>query len=104
MAVLVPPCAIAPQHVDLPWGQGLQRRVGQPGPAVHQRLDHDRVDHRPTSADLPQCPQQRVEVADAVLQEVGEPGRAAGPALVIVTEGTFTLYDGDDRRCRPHRF
>jgi quercetin dioxygenase-like cupin family protein len=27
-----------------------------------------------------------------------------GPALVIVTEGTFTLYDGDDRRCRPHRY
>jgi quercetin dioxygenase-like cupin family protein len=27
-----------------------------------------------------------------------------GPALVVVTEGVFTLYDGDDRRCRPHRY
>lgn len=27
-----------------------------------------------------------------------------GPALVIVKEGVFTLYDGDDRRCRPHRY
>jgi quercetin dioxygenase-like cupin family protein len=27
-----------------------------------------------------------------------------GPALVIVKEGTFTLYDGDDRKCRPHRY
>ena len=27
-----------------------------------------------------------------------------GPALVIVNEGTFTLYDGDDRKCRPHRY
>jgi len=26
-----------------------------------------------------------------------------GPAFVVVTEGTFTLYDGDDRECRPHR-
>ena len=27
-----------------------------------------------------------------------------GPALVIIKEGTFTLYDGDDRKCRPHRY
>jgi quercetin dioxygenase-like cupin family protein len=27
-----------------------------------------------------------------------------GPALAIVQEGTFTLYDGDDRKCRPHRY
>ena len=27
-----------------------------------------------------------------------------GPALVIVKQGTFTLYDGDDPRCRPHRY
>jgi quercetin dioxygenase-like cupin family protein len=27
-----------------------------------------------------------------------------GPAMAIVQEGTFTLYDGDDRRCRPHRY
>lgn len=25
-----------------------------------------------------------------------------GPALVVVKDGTITLYDGDDRRCRPH--
>jgi quercetin dioxygenase-like cupin family protein len=27
-----------------------------------------------------------------------------GPALVVIKEGTFTLYDGDDRKCRPHRY
>jgi quercetin dioxygenase-like cupin family protein len=27
-----------------------------------------------------------------------------GPALVVVKDGTITLYDGDDRRCRPHRY
>jgi quercetin dioxygenase-like cupin family protein len=27
-----------------------------------------------------------------------------GPALVVVKDGTLTLYDGDDRRCRPHRY
>jgi quercetin dioxygenase-like cupin family protein len=27
-----------------------------------------------------------------------------GPALVIIKEGTFTLYDGDDRKCRSHRY
>jgi quercetin dioxygenase-like cupin family protein len=27
-----------------------------------------------------------------------------GPALVIIKEGTFTLYDGDDPKCRPHRY
>jgi quercetin dioxygenase-like cupin family protein len=27
-----------------------------------------------------------------------------GPALAIVKEGTFTLYSGDDRKCRPHRY
>ena len=27
-----------------------------------------------------------------------------GPALVVVIEGTFTLYDGDDPKCRPQRY
>jgi quercetin dioxygenase-like cupin family protein len=27
-----------------------------------------------------------------------------GPAMAIVQEGTFTLYNADDRKCRPHRY
>lgn len=27
-----------------------------------------------------------------------------GPALVVVKEGRFTLYNGDDPHCRPHRY
>ena len=27
-----------------------------------------------------------------------------GPALVTIQEGTFTLYDGDDRKRRPHQY
>jgi quercetin dioxygenase-like cupin family protein len=27
-----------------------------------------------------------------------------GPAMVVVQEGTFTLYNASDRRCRPHRY
>jgi quercetin dioxygenase-like cupin family protein len=49
--------------------------------------------------------------SDFIVQEnVIDPGGSTGwhshpgPALVIVKEGTFTLYDGDDRKCRPHRY
>ena len=27
-----------------------------------------------------------------------------GPAFIVVTQGTLTLYDGDDPTCTPHRF
>ena len=27
-----------------------------------------------------------------------------GPAMAIVQEGTFTLYNASDRKCRPHRY
>lgn len=27
-----------------------------------------------------------------------------GPAMVVVQEGTFTLYNANDRKCRPHRY
>jgi quercetin dioxygenase-like cupin family protein len=27
-----------------------------------------------------------------------------GPAMVVVQEGTFTLYNASDRKCRPHRY
>ena len=27
-----------------------------------------------------------------------------GPAMVVVQEGTFTLYNADDRKCRPHNY
>ena len=27
-----------------------------------------------------------------------------GPSLVVVTEGTVTVYDGDDPTCTPHRY
>jgi quercetin dioxygenase-like cupin family protein len=27
-----------------------------------------------------------------------------GPAMAIIQEGTFTLYNADDRTCRPHRY
>jgi quercetin dioxygenase-like cupin family protein len=45
-----------------------------------------------------------------VLELVVDPGGTTGwhshpgPALVIIKEGTFTLYDADDRKCRPHRY
>jgi quercetin dioxygenase-like cupin family protein len=45
-------------------------------------------------------------VQDLVIAPGGHTGWHShpGPALAIVKEGTFTLYDGDDRRCRPHRY
>jgi len=52
-----------------------------------------------------------IESSDFIVQEVVvEPGGHTGwhshpgPALVIIKEGTFTLYDGDDRECRPHQY
>ena len=27
-----------------------------------------------------------------------------GPAFIVVTQGTLTLYDGDDPTCTPHRY
>jgi quercetin dioxygenase-like cupin family protein len=45
-------------------------------------------------------------VQDIVVAPGGHTGWHShpGPALAIVKEGTFTLYDGDDRKCRPHRY
>jgi quercetin dioxygenase-like cupin family protein len=45
-------------------------------------------------------------VADLRLDPGGTTGWHShpGPALVVVKDGTITLYDGDDRRCRPHRY
>jgi quercetin dioxygenase-like cupin family protein len=48
----------------------------------------------------------RLIVVDLVIAPGGTTGWHShpGPALVIIKVGTFTLYDGDDRRCRPHRY
>jgi quercetin dioxygenase-like cupin family protein len=53
----------------------------------------------------------KIKPSDFIVQEVViEPGGHTGwhshpgPALVIIKEGTFTLYDGDDRKCRPHPY
>jgi quercetin dioxygenase-like cupin family protein len=53
----------------------------------------------------------KIKPSDFIVQEVVvEPGGHTGwhshpgPALVIIQEGTFTLYDGDDRKCRPHPY
>jgi quercetin dioxygenase-like cupin family protein len=45
-------------------------------------------------------------VQDIVVAPGGHTGWHShpGPALVIVQEGTFTLYDGDDRKCLPHPY
>jgi quercetin dioxygenase-like cupin family protein len=49
--------------------------------------------------------------SDFVVADLGlDPGGTTGwhghpgPALVVVKDGTITLYDGDERRCRPHRY
>ena len=53
----------------------------------------------------------KIKPSDFIVQEVVvEPGGHTGwhshpgPALVTIQEGTFTLYDGDDRKCRPHPY
>jgi Cupin domain len=45
-----------------------------------------------------------------VLRQTLDPGGSTGwhshpgPAYIVVTEGTLTLYDGDDPTCTPHRY
>jgi hypothetical protein len=45
-----------------------------------------------------------------VLQQTIDPGGSTGwhshpgPAYIVVTQGTLTLYDGDDPTCTPHSY
>lgn len=61
-----------------------QGRLAQPGAAADQRLDDLRVDHRSAGGNVAQRGQQVVQVADPVVEEVGEPGIAVAEQLDCV--------------------
>ena len=59
-----------PEDLGLPRGEPPQLATGV-RPHPHQRLDDLRVDHRPSPAHLVDGGQQLVQIADALLEEVG---------------------------------
>jgi putative drug exporter of the RND superfamily len=64
------------EHRTFPFGQPQERAVGFP--AREQRLDDERVEHRPAAGHLVQGPSELLKVADPLLEQVTNPCRALG--------------------------
>ena len=66
------------QHVALPVGQPVQRRLGLPRAPGHQPLDDLRIERGAAAADLLQRADQFVDLRDAFLEQVAESGDPVG--------------------------
>ena len=78
MPAFVLPCGHLAQHLELARRQRRERARRPRAAAAHERVDDLRIDDRTACAHLAQGVHEVLEVADAVLQQVAEPGRAVG--------------------------
>ena len=100
MASLVLALRHQPEHLTLAFGQPVDRRRTGTGLAGHQRVDHLGIDHRAAGDDLVHRPGDgAVVVADALLEQIAEPGRAVLEQLEgVAVVGVLRQHQHPDPR------
>jgi quercetin dioxygenase-like cupin family protein len=85
--------------------------VATPGKDVTATLLGQGTFSERVKVDTPNIKAKFEQPSDFIVQEVviaagGHTGWHShpGPALVVIKEGTFTLYNGDDPKCQPHPY